>query len=401
MTEEVKESTDETKNETTKSQEGGDENSSGEETEVEQPSNPLGALTSIYPQDLFQANQVNAVAFYVVAKKKIGAEVKNRGIELSGEARQAAQNYLNDYLGGDAENASDGNRVSNERFENTLENSAALAGVIGGATLGKGGDGSAFSKFVTKGLKGLLGGAVGYAGAKALNHFGATDMFTNNTGEFTQQGIYLYVPQSIISAYQAQWDEAELGLAGILGQEGMGLEALGEIGTAAARGAIAGAATVPRAVGIGSADFASTIQATSRMADNPYKEQLFRSMGFRKFSFQYIFSPKNRAEMQQVEQLIKIFKFHMHPDMSPETVFLQYPSEFIIEFLHGQDGNVERNENLPRIGACALTNVKVTYGPDGYFNTMKGTKGKPSEITMELAFTELEVLTGQHIQDGF
>ena len=91
----------------------------------------------------------------------------------------------------------------------------------------------------------------------------------------------------------------------------------------------------------------------------------------------------------------------MHPDMSPETVFLQYPSEFIIEFLHGQDGNVERNENLPRIGACALTNVKVTYGPDGYFNTMKGTKGKPSEITMELAFTELEVLTGQHIQDGF
>jgi hypothetical protein len=82
MTEEVKESTDETKNETTKSQEGGDENSSGEETEVEQPSNPLGALTSIYPQDLFQANQVNAVAFYVVAKKKIGAEVKNRGIEL-------------------------------------------------------------------------------------------------------------------------------------------------------------------------------------------------------------------------------------------------------------------------------------------------------------------------------
>ena len=26
---------------------------------------------------------------------------------------------------------------------------------------------------------------------------------------------------------------------------------------------------------------------------------------------------------------------------------------------------------LPRIGSCALTNVKASYGPDGYMNTIK------------------------------
>jgi len=56
---------------------------------------------------------------------------------------------------------------------------------------------------------------------------------------------------------------------------------------------------------------------------------------------------------------------------------------------------------LPKISDCALKDVKVTYGPDGFFNTVAGTDGVPSEITMELNFTELEVLTANRIADGY
>jgi len=387
----------------------------------------LGATTSVYPQDLFQANQVNAVGFYIISKKKLGSGESNRGIPLTGDgtissginAKAAADNYLADYFSGDAEGASEGNRASAENVTATDVGTMAV-----GALAVAGGASSLLDKKLTTTT--VASGALAVGTVAAYQAMG--DLFKNNVGEFTTQGIYLYVPQSIITAYQANYDETDLGMAGMVaGGLDFNLQELGEAAGAAGRGVIGAAANLPRALGV-NADFASALQATSRLADNPFKEQLFRSMGFRKFSFQYIFSPKNREEMAQVEQIIKIFKFHMHPDMSPETVFLQYPSEFVIEFLRTEPGSppppaedandnteedgdreppeppvneVVRNENLPRIANCALTNVKVTYGPDGFFTTFKNSGGKPTEITMELQFTELEVLTGDHIQAGF
>ena len=360
----------------------------------------IGSMSMQYPQDLFAENQKNGVAFYVVSKQKIGGGASNRGVDLSGKAREAAIAYQKDFLS-NGENAGGNNRVSNERTTAVAVGAAGLGALMVGAATLKGVGVSSFTKFITKAGKTALATGAGAAGAALLtSKFGG--LFTNNQSEFTTQGIYLHVPQSVITAYQANWDETNLGLAGRLGSEqDFSLASVGEAGGVLAKGLIGGAATLPSAVGIGNADFAGAFEATSRIANNPYKEQLFRSMGFRKFSFNYTFSPKNSTEIKSVEDIIKTFKFHMHPDMSPETVFLQYPSEFIIEFLYAEGDDVKRNENLPRIGSCALTNVKVSYGPDGYMNTIKGTGGKPSEINMELAFTELEVLTGAHIEAGF
>ena len=64
-------------------------------------------------------------------------------------------------------------------------------------------------------------------------------------------------------------------------------------------------------------------------------------------------------------------------------------------------GEVSRNMNLPKVSSCALTNVKVTYGPDGMFNTFQGTDGIPTEMALELQFTELETLTAVRIAQGF
>ena len=55
-----------------------------------------------------------------------------------------------------------------------------------------------------------------------------------------------------------------------------------------------------------------------------------------------------------------------------------------------------KNDKLPSVSSCALKNCKVTYGPDGMFNTFAD--GFASEIIMELQFVELEMLTGERIR---
>ena len=56
--------------------------------------------------------------------------------------------------------------------------------------------------------------------------------------------------------------------------------------------------------------------------------------------------------------------------------------------------------HMPHISSCILENVKVTYGPDGAFQTVQNSDGAPSEITMELSFAETEALTANRISQG-
>ena len=103
-----------------------------------------------------------------------------------------------------------------------------------------------------------------------------------------------------------------------------------------------------------------------------------------------------------VTEIIHKFKYHMHPQVSESDIFLIYPSEFSIQFEYYDENTkqVSVNENFPKISSCILENVKVVYGPDGLFQTVKNTGGIPSEITMELSFAEIETLTSNRIDQG-
>lgn len=87
----------------------------------------------------------------------------------------------------------------------------------------------------------------------------------------------------------------------------------------------------------------------------------------------------------------------MHPEVSPNRLFLEYPSEFEIEYHY----NGRENTNVSKISTCALTDVKITYGNQDAFTTIKNMNGAPAEINMQLAFTELETLTNERIADGY
>ena len=228
----------------------------------------------------------------------------------------------------------------------------------------------------------------------------AATLTTNTSLVRLLANIQLYVPASIMTSYSANWEEAELGIAGVLGSGRMNIADLMELPEYVARGAIGAAANLPKEIG-GSGDFASLIEGTSKKVNNPYKEQLFKSMGFRKFSFNYAFAPRNEKELSEVQAIISLFKYHMHPEKSKGELFLVYPSEFSIEFWSlNSSGTMERNPQLPRVSSCVLTSAKVTYGPDGNFNTFID-NGAATEYGLELQFTELETMTADRIDEGF
>ena len=218
--------------------------------------------------------------------------------------------------------------------------------------------------------------------------------------------IELYISQPPIARYSANWENKELGaLAGAasdvtdafqnsdyskLLSTGTGV---GELGI---RSSIKAAASLPSALGI-TGEIGAAVDLASGKTPNPYKEQLFTSMGFRQFAFNYKFAPRNNAEYENVKRIIELFKYHMHPENDPTGLFLEYPSEFEIEYCYKGD----INPHLNKISACALTDMKITYGNQDAFTTILNTGGVPAEINVELAFTELETLTNNRIADGF
>ena len=143
------------------------------------------------------------------------------------------------------------NRSKAENYESIAKNSSAVVGFIAGYGLGKATSGDDVSKFMEVG-KGLIGGTAARFVADAVTENQETVRLLDT--------ISLYVPQSVVTAYTAQWDEVDLGpFAGTLGTGGASMADLQEAATGEAvevfgRGAVAAAANIPSAAGFGAID---------------------------------------------------------------------------------------------------------------------------------------------------
>jgi hypothetical protein len=133
----------------------------------------------------------------------------------------------------------------------------------------------------------------------------------------------------------------------------------------------------------------------SGLAANPKKEQVFKGVNFRTFSFDYKFFPRNWNEAQNIRNIIAQFKYHMHPEFKDNNNFVYiYPSEF--DIFYYQDG--EENLNLHRHTSCVLTDMSINYTPNGMFSTFPD--GSPTQIDVTLTFRELALLTKDKVMDG-
>lgn len=272
------------------------------------------------------------------------------------------------------------------------------AGVVGAVT-GTGGPAG--------GAKGAaLGAAVALAGTASIAANTKNSMFSRPQKRL-KSVIALHVPNQLSIRYGAGWSEEETFAiqALIQGGEAAGRalveagKALTEKNVEGSRSAIVGGArgisSIVANIALSKGPNAGALSAMTGLAPNPMKEQIFKGMDFRTFTMEYQFAPRSLEESENVANIIKAFKYHMHPEYKDTNNFLfLYPSEFDIEYYH----KGEENLHIHRHTSCVLTEMNVNYTPNGNFSTFEG--GRPTQINVTMTFRELTVLTKELIAEG-
>jgi hypothetical protein len=137
------------------------------------------------------------------------------------------------------------------------------------------------------------------------------------------------------------------------------------------------------------------------VAVNPLTEMFFDNMGFRNFSFDFKFMPRNDKEASNVLKIIQTFRMYMVPEFTSDNVagiFYTVPAFFQIKYFIQAGGYVNENEAIPKISGCVLSSVQTDWAPDG---AAFHKDGMPVAVRMQLNFTELEIMHRKRIKDGY
>ena len=225
--------------------------------------------------------------------------------------------------------------------------------------------------------------------------------------------IAIYLPPNIIDNYANQYNATETAFLGFLlasggkfiedfkkrdfmGASGTALSALGGVFEEALKQA--GSSLIETFTAAeGGYELANKIFGRSA---NPYLEVLYGGPQLRTFNYSFKFAPKNKTERDNVQKIIQMFRFHSAPEMrNDHNMFLGLPSEFDIHYMYqGADGKASENAYYPKIATCVLQSVNTNFTPIG---VRSHEDGSPVVITMDLQFLETEMITKDHINEGF
>ena len=271
---------------------------------------------------------------------------------------------------------------------------ATVSGAIAGSALG-----------------GLIKTPVGSAIAGAVLGGGGTALLTDqaNNAEvpegqlkeptFTRPqkrlkaAIALHIPNQLSARYSVGWGEEDTFMFSALTRGGEEIaRALESKGSESRVSGVAKEVLSAAVVG-GATPFGKEQGIAAGLAQNPKKEQAFKNVDFRTFTFEYQFAPKSSDEARNVMNIIRAFKYHMHPEFKSEDAFLYvYPSEFDIAYYKG----TQENLHIHRHTSCVLTEMNVNYTPNGVFTTFSD--GMPTQINVSLTFKELMLLSKELIE---
>ena len=205
--------------------------------------------------------------------------------------------------------------------------------------------------------------------------------------------IALHIPNQLSVRYGVQWSEEDtMALAAV---NAGGTEILKAVSGDKKSDVTGTGAAIIANIALSKGPNAAGNSAALGLASNPKKEQVFKGVDFRTFSFDYQFFPRDLDEANNVMRIIEEFKYHMHPEFKDNNNFVYiYPSEFdIMYFVNGKE-----NRKLHRHTSCVLTDININYTPNGMFTTFSN--GMPTQINMTLNFRELALLTKDKIKDG-
>ena len=228
--------------------------------------------------------------------------------------------------------------------------------------------------------------------------------------------VALYLPSGIGNATSATYGDSKTGIAGYLALSGVDIlkdirdedfvnaqeKLFGATGTilseAAKKYGVAALETLTDTEGL-----TESFDKIFGQTLNPYIEVTYNSINMRTFSYGFKFAPTSKKETEEVQAIIKLFRFHMVPELKGDIHrYLTLPSTFDIHYMFqsGMDDQDLARENsfYNKIATCVLEDCTVDYTPTG---VRSFADGAPTQITMDLKFKETEMLTKQKVRDGF
>jgi len=223
----------------------------------------------------------------------------------------------------------------------------------------------------------------------------------NPTHTHVTDSIILYTPPQVKTSYNTNYENADTGIRGGFraGNTGgfasfLGLDALGGAGSVLIEQAVNQASALVSGFG----DTIAFASKTTGTAINPNTELVFKSVPFRDFNFNFEFAPRNLKEVDSINKIINLFKFHMQPELG-KTNFFVTPSEFQITYMYLEN----RNTYIPRISRCVLKTLELDQSPEGVFTTFAADErgAMPVYSKMSLTFTETEIMTKEKVAQGF
>ena len=225
----------------------------------------------------------------------------------------------------------------------------------------------------------------------------------NPTTKRIDTAIALYMPQQISTSYQAKYSEDTIGIVAetvggaiLSGMSGSGFKGvMGVLGAGAEEG-------INQFLQKGAELAAPGAQAMMAIHQGkvitPKLELMFKGVGRRSFSYEFNFIPKSEKEAEEVEKIVKEFKFQMSADFDGGGAQGQrrmtIPSNFDIEYMYKGQGN----KHLHKISTCVLEKMDVTYGGDKF---VAYAGGRPQSTKISLSFSEMEIITKKRIEDNY
>jgi len=248
-------------------------------------------------------------------------------------------------------------------------------------------------------------------GRKAMTGFSSVMPTTTRITD----SIAIYLPPNVSDSITNQYEGAEMGVLGLaaagavdfvssMARNDFGAATDALLGSAKGIAYEAakrmGSAFVGDLAGIDGGAVTGLANKAFGQATNPYMEVLYKGTGLRSFTYNFTFQPRNEDETNDVQKIIKMFRFHMLPELQGANErFLTLPSTFDIHYMYQfDDGSHNENSFYSKIATCVLQSVDVNYTPEG---VKSFASGAPTAITMNLSFMETEMLTKQHVDRGF
>jgi hypothetical protein len=296
-------------------------------------------------------------------------------------------------------------QISSKELANASKALTTIAGAVVGSSLTSmavkkvaGAATNTGSKVADTGVK-VLGAT---AGAITGNEIGkivnSSTLLSPDTSFRISDVIALHLEEKPSVKYSTQYSNKDLGtLAGILGQTSGGdivdtIKSMSQMGGEIASAGFLALAKLPSV--FGGTDVKAILSAQGKVALNPFREVIFESVDFRTFSFKYRLMPRNKKESEDIYKIIRLFKFHMHPELSENRLFFIYPAEFQITYFYRN----RENKYFHKFAPSVLTDLQVDYGGE-QFASFKD--GSPGEVNLQLTFRETEILTKEKINQGY